>query len=260
MFKKILIVIGMIAAFALLGGYFYFANSLQAQERQEKICKEIRITIKDSLINNYTDENEIRGLIRDNFDNHIGAQIDKIDYYGIEKLLNNSNAIKKSEVYITNDGTLCIDVIQRRAIVRIIQERDYYIDEEGYTLTLKKGLTPDLPIIKGSIPVNFRELQRGLSNDEDEKKWISKVVNLAKYLEQNSIWDDVIDTFVVRNNTMKIVPSIGEQSINFGTFNSNEIDGKFQKLEAFYTTVIPNVGWDRYSSVDLQFKDQIVCK
>lgn len=250
----------MIVAFGLLGGYFYFANSLQAQERQQRVCKDIRITIKDSLINNYTDEGEIRGLIRDNFDDHIGAQIDKIDYYGIEKLLNNSNAIKKSEVYLTNDGTLCVDVIQRRAIVRVIQDKDYYIDEDGYTLTLKKGLTPDLPIIKGSIPVNFKELQRGLSEDKNDQEWIAQVVNLAKYLEENSTWNSLIDTFVVRNRDMKIVPAVGTQIINFGTFTSDEIDEKFQKLEAFYTSIIPNVGWDKYSSVDLQFKNQIVCK
>ena len=34
---------------------------------------------------------------------------------------------------------------------------------------------------------------------------------------------------------------------------------KFKKLELFYKNILPTKGWNYYESVNLKFKNQIVC-
>jgi cell division protein FtsQ len=50
---------------------------------------------------------------------------------------------------------------------------------------------------------------------------------------------------------------VGDQSIHFGSLDN--VDKKFDKLEAFYKNVVPTYGWNRYSRIDLKYADQIVC-
>ena len=46
--------------------------------------------------------------------------------------------------------------------------------------------------------------------------------------------------------------------IHLGTIEN--FKGKLRNLEAFYEKVLPEVGWNKYSVINLEFKDQIVCK
>ena len=52
--------------------------------------------------------------------------------------------------------------------------------------------------------------------------------------------------------------SLAKQKIYFGNTDNMEI--KFKKLELFYKNILPTKGWNYYESVNLKFKNQIVCK
>ncbi len=46
--------------------------------------------------------------------------------------------------------------------------------------------------------------------------------------------------------------------IHMGTMEN--FRGKLRNLEVFYKEVLPVAGWNRYSMIDLEFRDQIVCR
>ena len=54
-----------------------------------------------------------------------------------------------------------------------------------------------------------------------------------------------------------MIPQITKQKIYFG--NTNDMEIKFKKLELFYKNILPTKGWNYYESVNLKFKNQIVC-
>jgi cell division protein FtsQ len=37
------------------------------------------------------------------------------------------------------------------------------------------------------------------------------------------------------------------------------LDVKLENLKLFYQKALPKVGWERYSSINLKYKNQIVC-
>ena len=54
----------------------------------------------------------------------------------------------------------------------------------------------------------------------------------------------------------EMIPKIGNQVILFG--DAENVKQKFDKLKIFYRGVITKVGWSKYSSINLQYKDQVV--
>jgi cell division protein FtsQ len=61
---------------------------------------------------------------------------------------------------------------------------------------------------------------------------------------------------ITANRTFELIPKLGNQVIRFG--NADNYNEKFNKLMAFYKQVQTRTGWNKYSIIDVQFKDQVV--
>jgi cell division protein FtsQ len=58
------------------------------------------------------------------------------------------------------------------------------------------------------------------------------------------------------NRSFELIPKLGKQRIIFG--DATDVNSKFDKLKMFYKDVITQSGWNRYSTINLQYKNQIV--
>ncbi len=260
MLKKVSVILGIVAAFTAISLYFVWAGHLVREGRDTLVCTEVDVCIKDSLVNHFTDREEILGTLRDNnLTAEAGIPIWKIDCNVMENLLNSTNAILTSQVYCSQDGVLHIDILQRSAIVRVIQEgNSFFLDNTGYVLTLKQSHETELPVIGGRMPVDFAGIGRGYADNEYDRQWIDKAVGLALFLEKNKVWRTYIDTFRFEGAKLILVPKAGDQTIRFGTLDN--LEDKFDRLDAFYSEIIPSAGWEKYSEVSLEFNGQVVCK
>ena len=63
--------------------------------------------------------------------------------------------------------------------------------------------------------------------------------------------------FVHPDNEVELIPRVGNHRIMLGTFEGFE--EKLDKLQLFYEQAIPKVGWEKYSIINLKYKNQIVC-
>jgi cell division protein FtsQ len=82
---------------------------------------------------------------------------------------------------------------------------------------------------------------------------------MIKYIDDDDFWSAQIDQiYVDSNNDIDLIPRVGNQLIHIGT--TENIEGKLKNLAAFYDKVLPEVGWNKYSVINLEYKDQIVCK
>jgi cell division protein FtsQ len=88
---------------------------------------------------------------------------------------------------------------------------------------------------------------------------LKDIFYLVQYINDNSFWSAQIDQIYVDNNDqIDLIPRVGNQVIHIGT--TENIEGKLRSLSAFYDKVLPEVGWNKYSVINLEYKDQIVCK
>lgn len=258
MFKRILIYSGYTLLFAALGAYLYFSTMLARQKQNELVCKTIKVAILDSADNRFVTKEEILGLLRVEGITPNESKLKHINQYTLECILNNRNAIRKSEVSYTREGILRVDIMQRRPILRIeTASGGFYMDETAYIFPLVRTFTSYVPVVSGNVPLKIIPGYRGRIKTNTE--WAEALKEFGLYLDKEEFWNSMVEQiYVDEKGIIHLTPRVGEQEIIFGHLDN--IDYKFKKLYVFYQEVMPVEGWEKYKSIDLQYGNQIVCK
>ncbi len=257
-FKTILQCLGLIFLLSALGAYFFFATKLWEDGRKKEVCRNIKVVILDSAKNRFIDKDDIINVMEGYMGPLIGKNSSKISLSLIEELLNKKSVVKKVDASITLDGKMMVSITQRRPILRVeTKNGGFYIDDSQYIFPLIENFTSYVPIVSGNIPLNLYEGYRGKATKENIS-WTEQIYNLAKYLDENPFWNAQIEQiYIQQNGDLLLCPRVGSQKIIFGDLQN--IDEKLEKLQAFYQNVIPTEGWEKYSTINLKYKKQIVC-
>lgn len=259
MFRKILTYLGYILLLGLLGGYFFFGTLLEKKGKSKEVCRTIRVTLLDSAQNRFVSSDEVIGIVEGFMGEIVGKQSSQIDLFNMETLLDKRSAIKKSQVSLSRNGKLSIYITQRKPVLRIQTENGgFYVDETEYIFPLVDKFTSYVPIVSGNIPLVINSEHRGKAL-EDDLKWMSRILKMGNFLDSNPFWNSQIEQiYVDTTGDIWLFPRVGNHKIVFGDLN--DIEEKFGKLYAFYKNILPTEGWEKYVSVNLKYKNQIICK
>jgi len=227
-----------------------------------KTCRKIEITILDSSEYHFVTKKDIQNTILKNNGNIVGRPLGEIKLDEIENTMSRYRELKTSEVFISIDGVLHITGDQRTPIMRVMANNggDYYIDDEGVVIRRRNLYTPRLHIVGGNVNVSQAMLDGVSVLDTSIKNSILKdIYYLVNYINRDDFWSAQIDQiFVDRNDEIDLIPRVGNHVIHLGS--SDNFEEKLGNLEVFYDKVLPEMGWNRYSIINLAFRDQIVCK
>jgi cell division protein FtsQ len=158
--------------------------------------------------------------------------------------------VANAQVYIDNNRLLHVNVVQRVPVARIFEEngRSYYIDGTMSIMPVSDQYTYYTTIVTG-VP--------RLSNDSTGKSLMSQVAYVVKRIEQDTFWSAQVSQIIMSaDRTFEIVPVLGSQRILLG--DTTRFNEKLDNLFAFYKKIMNRIGWDRYQTIDLRYKDQIV--
>ncbi|NDW18165.1 hypothetical protein D0T53_04435 [Dysgonomonas sp. 216] len=238
--KKALIII----AACILAGYLIFAAFFFESQPKSQLCSQFEVVSVDNKGQNLVDVAEIEKEITQKGLNPFGVNIKDINTYQIEQAILENKLIKTAKVFVTGDGGVRAEIINRKPVLRIINNsgESYYIDNDGEKVPLSKVFTADLPLATGAISEKFAK---------------EELLNFAYFLSENTFWDNLIEQIVVLpNEEVKLVPRIGRQEILFGKLEGYE--EKFDKLKLFYEKGLSETGWDRYSAINLKYNKQVI--
>ena len=151
-------------------------------------------------------------------------------------------AIKNAQVYSNQEGVININLLQRKAVVRIKTDNtDYYLDEQGMKMPLSSEYTPRVLVVTGEV---------------NESKH-SSIFSFIEIINKDIFWKSQITQLHFSNNEVIIIPRVGSQKIHFGTLT--DVNKKLGNLYQFYKQVMPVKGWQTYSEISLAYNNQIVC-
>ena len=249
-----------IALDILLAAYLVFAIvSFNNPERLVKKCTKVNIDIADESTYGFLDAKEIKSILEKKGLYPIEKDMDDISPRQIETLLSHSAFVSTAQCCKTEDGHVLISVTQRSPLVRIksITGEDYYIDENGGIMPNSK-YTSDLIIVTGSVSKTFA------------RRYISV---LANAIMKSDLWRNQIEQINVQHDLgIELVPRVGEHIIFLGYLPTSDTQSRRQKevtafaeeklkrLEAFYKYGLSEAGWNKYERIDVQYKNQIICK
>ena len=67
----------------------------------------------------------------------------------------------------------------------------------------------------------------------------------------------IIQLYLNQNKEFELIPRVGNHVILFGDLDGME--SKFEKLMLFYQKGVKQIGWNRYTLINLKYKNQLVC-
>lgn len=160
----------------------------------------------------------------------------------LEFELNKIELVRKSDVFIDVNGTMVIDIEQRKPIARFIDNKSY-LDEDGLVMPKSKYYSARVPVIKG------------YANTQDQLDLIYKLSNYIKddkFLSQSAteILIDSNSNFSIKLRDYRFKILIGQL---------NNLDLKIKNFKAFYINASANQILNKYSVINLQFDNQVVC-
>ena len=151
-------------------------------------------------------------------------------------------AIKNAEVYSNQEGLININLLKRKAVVRIKTDNtDYYLDEYGMKMPLSSEYTPRVLVVTGEV---------------NESKH-SSIFSFIEIINKDIFWKSQITQVHFSNNEVIIIPRVGSQKIHFGTLT--DVNKKLGNLYQFYKQAMPIKGWQTYSEISLAYNNQIIC-
>ena len=174
----------------------------------------------------------------------VGLELRDININDIEKRLKLEAPIKNAEVSTQLNGKINIQIEQRVPLIRIFTADvfNFYLDNEGIRIPAS-GLDPARVLV---------------ATDIQGDTMIKKVYTVSTYVHENAFMKALSEQiFVNSQSDLIIIPKIHKQRIIIG--DTSDLDDKFARLEAFYRDGMKNFGWEKYKTINLKFKDQVVC-
>ncbi|MBE3085337.1 MAG: cell division protein FtsQ/DivIB [Bacteroidetes bacterium] len=255
--KKLLKILIFIPVLYLIIIPVYLAGTTNA-----KPCGGIVIDIKDSSDFHFVTKRQLLNLAYGNSGRILGKPVKEVSVAEIESRINVLRELKEAEVYMTIDGTVHVYADQRDPVMRVMPDNggDYFIDEDGVVVRRRNLYNPRLHIVGGNVNISSAMLDGVSVLDTSIKNSILKdIYHLVNYINDDNFWSAQIDQiYVDGNDEIDLIPRVGNQLVHMGT--AENFEGKLRNLEDFYDKVLPYVGWNKYSLINLEFKDQIVCK
>lgn len=212
--------------------------------------KENNIIFDISSENRFLNSEEIFDLTND-----IINDSSIIDLNFLEEKIKSNKFIKDIEIYNNLNNVVNININQFKPYARLINNigDDYYIDKNGEIFPVSNKYSERVLLI-------FFKNYKNIDNEKNINFFQNgnEIFKLINYINRNDFYKKQISQInVLKDGEIIMIPQITKQKIYFGNTDNMEI--KFKKLELFYKNILPTKGWNYYESVNLKFKNQIVC-
>ncbi len=221
--------------------------------KEGKVCKSVEINISGVSSNFFIDKTDVYNIIK-NFggDSLQKKSLGSIDLGRIEKELEKDLWVKNAELYFDNNNCLKVSVEEREPIARLftVTGNTFYIDSSCMMLPLSNKFSARLPVFTG-----FTSDAKILA--KNDSALLCSIKNMSIKILADTFLMAMIDQIDVNaNRSFELIPKLGKQRIIFG--DATDVNSKFDKLKLFYKAVITQSGWNRYSTINLQYKNQVV--
>jgi len=241
MLKKIILIS---VAVIILAYLLFTLIYLNPRSEKDLVCKDIRIDIVDTLSRHYLNVNDIANSLVKAGLSPVGKDLSTVNMAAIENKLEENRLIKRAECYKTIDGTVRIKVYQREPVLRVFSTKEsYYIDSEGEKMPVPDNFAAYLPVASGFIDDNYAKKQ---------------LFEFVSFLQRDKFWNyQIKQIYVDSSGDVVLTPAVGDQQIILGKIE--DYKENLEKLRLFYDKGLSKVGWNKYSVINLKYKNQVVC-
>jgi cell division protein FtsQ len=224
------------------------------RSRNDKTCQGIAIQVNGEKKGKWLlDRNDIINNLTSNGTEKIkGRALQSFDLRRLEEKLKKHVWIRDAELFFDNNEVLQVRLYERQPLARLFTSNgnSFYLDHEGKKLPLSERLTLKLPVFTG-FPYEKNDLKKA------DSVLLAHVMNVSRFIINDSFWmAQIAQVDITPARKFEMVPTVGNHIIEFGS--GENADKKFNKLMIFYTTVLNQVGLNRYERINVEYNQQIL--
>ena len=228
----------------LLCGYLLVAVVFVTPIAKSRKCNNLIVNVLDAKDSRFVSTQDVVTLLERNSKHYKGLSFEKIDLQAIEKIVKKHPMVNFVSCYQTPSGELRVDIKQRKPVFQVVTDNgSFYMDENRHRMPTSVKHAVYVPIVTGYINKEFigNELFDFIVSLQDDDFWSNQITQI----------------YVYPNLEVELIPRVGSHIIYLGSLCHAK--QKLAKLLTFYQKGLPRVGWNRYSYIDLRYRDQVVC-
>lgn len=236
---------------ALLVAIFMVALVAASRQQNNKAIKGMEVHLNDEHEFSFLQRKDIETLLLRNRNINLAqTAISKLDLRLMEDIARTNPWVAKADIFVDNRQVLQVNITQREPVARIfdINGSSYYMDSLLNTMPVSQGYAYPAPVFT-NVPV--------LRNDSIQANLHQKIAYLSEMIGRDSFWHAQVTQIEVQpDQTFVLIPLFGDQRILIG--DTANVQEKLKHLFAFYKNVSGKIGWDKYETLDVRYKNQVV--
>lgn len=239
-------------ALVILTGFIVTKN-------QNTAIADIDVSIYRNTEKGFLDRNTILTTIN-SIDSIKNLSVKDINPRIIERILNKNPYIEEVDCYVTINGKLLINVKEKNPIIRIYNKNgnSIYLDRNGDIIPISNSYTPRVLIASGYILDEVTNFNTNICDTSYNYSTYRNLFQLTKQIKSNKLLSSQINQIYYNSKgEYDLIPELGDHIIKLGKLN--DMATKLENLDAFYRKNMVTADWNKYNTINLKYKDQIVC-
>jgi len=222
-----------------------FLYGFASKRNAIKKVEEINVVFENGE-NLYISYEMVNKLLIHNLDSAKNQSKENLNLNILEKFVQSNEMIENAEIFLSLRGELGAIITQRTPVLRVANNMgSYYFDKQGKKMPLSDNYSARVPVTSSEIiEKNCNDivcLANKIKNDSFLHKQIIGINQIGK----------------VDSNQFELKTRLGDQTILFGDLK--RMDEKIKKLKVFYQKAISDGTLNTYKTINLKFKNQVVC-
>ncbi|HIF14940.1 MAG TPA: hypothetical protein EYQ86_06365 [Bacteroidetes bacterium] len=184
-----------------------------------------------------------------------GKKLKDIDILNLEQMISQLDVVQKVQIYLSNKGMLNIEVETRTPILRVINSNgvSFYIDEKGRKMPFSNKFTSKVIVANGFID------EEEFNGEVSDSSILIDLIALVRTIKKDRFFKNKVQQIYVNEiGEIELITLLGSHVVVLGTID--RLENKLDGLRSFYLKCTDFVDLEKYKSVDLKYKNQIICK
>jgi cell division protein FtsQ len=164
-----------------------------------------------------------------------------LDLNRLENELIANPYVRNANLYVSVNGEVGVNVLQKTPLARVQTNESFYIDEEGKKMPTSPNFSVRVPLVTGEV----------------NKKNMSDVFKVLKSIASDAFFKKEVEGIIVQGSKYILLIREFDFLIDFGTSEHRAI--KINNFKAFYKKALKDKTIESYNRVNLQIATQVIC-
>lgn len=219
--------------------------------RNKERFRSYTIEIQGHYGGSFLTNDSVASLLQNHTAGVRGELLSLFNMQQVEMKLKQHPWIRNAQLYFDNQDVLHVRITEKKPLARVftLNGVSSYLDEEGELMPLSSTRTVKIPVFTG--------IADNAGTNKRDSALMMQMRDMAQYIVSDSFWNaQVAQLDRTYDQNWEMIPVVGDHVVKLG--QAADFTDQLKRLFIFYKQVLVKTGFNRYRTIDLRYKNQVV--